>query len=308
MQHPIGEHALLADSRTAALIDPEGTVAWLCWPWIDSTPLFFSILDDARGGGLSLRPARADARLVSRRYHTRSLVLETVWQVGNARLTVEDALALGDGPLLVRSMRAEGDTVDMLATVNLPSWPGTPASLRTHGATVELVGVARVAVHARSDWEPAPHGAVCHFSVQPGVPATITLGTVEARPPAAALDATLVEWRQTIPLVTASSVRPGIDDLLATTAAVLVGTPQARWRHRGGSNNIAAAVAGVVPNVGLPVLLASQLVTGSARHAPARSCRSSAVARSIHRERRVQSRGRCRWCGSMGVHRPSKSR
>src|SRR6202035_1371833 len=109
MQHAIGEHALLADSRTAALIDPDGNVAWLCWPWIDSTPLFFSILDDARGGMFSLRPARPDARVVSRRYHSRSLVLETVWQIGGARLIVDDALALGDGPLLVRAVRAEGD-------------------------------------------------------------------------------------------------------------------------------------------------------------------------------------------------------
>src|ERR1700688_4952216 len=106
MQHPIGEHALLADSRTAALIDPDGNVAWLCWPWIDSTPLLFSILDAERGGTFALRPARSDARLVSRRYRSRSLVLETFWEVGGARLIVEDALDLGEGPLLVRSLRA----------------------------------------------------------------------------------------------------------------------------------------------------------------------------------------------------------
>ncbi len=42
MQHPIGEHALLADRRTAALVDPDGNIAWLCWPWIelDTTLLF----------------------------------------------------------------------------------------------------------------------------------------------------------------------------------------------------------------------------------------------------------------------------
>src|SRR4029077_862790 len=103
MQHPIGEHALLADSRTAALIDPDGNVAWLCWPWIDSTPLLFSILDTDRGGAFCVRPARPDALVVSRRYHARSLVLETVWEVGAARLIVEDALDLGEGPMLVRS-------------------------------------------------------------------------------------------------------------------------------------------------------------------------------------------------------------
>src|SRR4029077_19623365 len=117
MQHPIGEHALLADSRTAALIDPDGNVAWLCWPWIDSTPLLFSILDDKRGGSFSLRPARPGARLASRRYHPRSLVLETVWEVGAAQLIVEDALDLGEGPLLVRTVRARGDSIPVLVTV-----------------------------------------------------------------------------------------------------------------------------------------------------------------------------------------------
>ena len=125
MQHPIGEHALLADSRTAALIDPDGNVAWLCWPWIDSTPLLFSILDADRGGAFSVRPARPDARVVSRRYHPRSLVLETVWEVGGARLIVEDALDLDVGPLLIRSLRAEGDAVEVLVHLTAPAWPGT---------------------------------------------------------------------------------------------------------------------------------------------------------------------------------------
>ena len=52
------------------------------------------MLDDERGGRFALGPARADARVVSRRYHARSLVLETVWQVGGARLVVDDALDL----------------------------------------------------------------------------------------------------------------------------------------------------------------------------------------------------------------------
>lgn len=223
MQHPIGEHALLADSRTAALIDPDGNVAWLCWPWIDSTPLFFSILDGQLGGAFSLRPARPDARVVSRHYHARSLVLETVWDAGGARLIVEDALALGQGPLLVRAMHAQGGAVDVLATANVPAWPGTRASLRTHGVTAEMDGVTRVAVHAPCEWEPAEDGASCRFSVQPDLPATITLGNVASPSGAAVIDSTLAEWRQSIPMVTTSSQPRGTDDLLGTTAAVLVG-------------------------------------------------------------------------------------
>lgn len=224
MQHPIGEHALLADCRTAALIDPDGNVAWLCWPWIDSTPLFFSILDEGRGGMFSLRPARPDARVVSRRYHPRSLVLETVWQIGSARLIVDDALDLADGPLLMRAVRAEGGAVAVMVGLTAPSWPGTAAVVRVHDDSLELEGAARVAVHAPSGWTPAANGATCEFTVDPGTPATVTLSSAGGPARAAAgVTSTLIEWRRTIPVLTAPEPMPDTGDLLATTAAVLVG-------------------------------------------------------------------------------------
>src|SRR5579863_7330949 len=145
MQHPIGEHALLADSRTAALIDPDGNVAWLCWPWVDSTPLLFSILDEERGGGFSIRPEQRGARIVSRRYHARSLVLETVWSVNAARLIVEDALDLGDEPLLVRRLRAEGGDVDVRVGFRAPIWDGARASTTVAGETLEVHTGVRIA-------------------------------------------------------------------------------------------------------------------------------------------------------------------
>jgi alpha,alpha-trehalase len=230
MQHPIGEHALLADSRTAALIDPDGNVAWLCWPWIDSKPLLFSILDDERGGRFSLRPARADAHLVSRRYHSRTLVLETVWQVGLSRLIVDDALDLGNGPRLARRLRAEGDAIDVRVSLDAPAWPGTRTSLRVHGTSLDVEGVARVAVHAPSEWRVTENGAACEFTLQPGAPATITLRSANAQPRASGFDETLAEWRRTIPKLDGATSISGVGDLLATTAAVLVGLR----RHNGG--------------------------------------------------------------------------
>jgi GH15 family glucan-1,4-alpha-glucosidase len=225
MPCPIGEHALLADSRTAALIDPGGNVAWLCWPWIDSTPMLFSILDAERGGTFALRPARSDARLVSRRYQSRSLVLETVWDVGGAWLIVEDALDLGEGPLLVRSLRAEGDAVDVVVNVTAPRWPGTPASLRMFGHSVELGGVSRVVVRAASRWEVRPGCAICELTVHPGSPQTVTLGTADTAPRAPSINATRAEWQRTIPETIASmdARLPEAGDLLGTTAAVLLG-------------------------------------------------------------------------------------
>src|ERR1700730_17680405 len=225
MQHPTGEHALLADSRTAALIDPDGNVAWLCWPRIDSTPMLFSILDAERGGRFFVRPARPSARVVSRRYHSRSLVLETVWEVGSARLIVEDALDLGTGPLLVRSLRAEGDVVDVLVSVTAPSWPGTAATLRVFDRSVELAGVSRVVIHAPSRWEAHHGGATCELTVDPERSETVTLGTADIAPHAVSIGSTLAAWQQLIPEAIASSDVRTADagNLLGTTAAVLLG-------------------------------------------------------------------------------------
>ncbi|MFI5284722.1 MAG: glycoside hydrolase family 15 protein [Candidatus Dormibacteria bacterium] len=223
MQHPIGEHALLADSRTAALVDPAGNVAWLCWPWIDSTPLFFSILDDVRGGAFSVRPQRAEAIVISRRYHPRSLVLETVWQVGAARLTVDDALDLGDSPLLVRSMRAEGDAIDVVVEVRTPAWPGTVAALRVLDNAVELDGVSHVVVHGPSAWETNGEGAVTRLQVRWGSAATVTLGTAGAVRRAFSIGTTIAEWQQTIPAMNPHAGAQVAGDLLETTAAVLIG-------------------------------------------------------------------------------------
>ena len=153
MQHPIGEHALLADSGPPRSSIPTATWRGSAGRGSTATPLLFSILDADRGGTFSLRPALREARVLSRRYHPRSLVLETVWEVGPARLIVDEALDLEEGPLLVRSVRAEGDAVDVTATVSAPAWPGTAASLRIIDHALELDGVSRVVVHAPSRWE-----------------------------------------------------------------------------------------------------------------------------------------------------------
>jgi GH15 family glucan-1,4-alpha-glucosidase len=231
MQHPIGEHALLADSRTAALIAPDGDVAWLCWPRVDSTPLLFSILDDERGGGLSVRPAQQGARVVARRYHSRSLVLESVWEVEGARLIVEDALDLGEHPLLLRRLRANGGGVDVAVHFRTPVWPGTRALLRLENDVLEVTGVSRVAITAPGAWRATSDGAACTFRLHDGDTATVTLGTPESDPRAGNIDTTLTQWHALVPpsttydlhLADSRSDESTIRDLLGITTAVLLG-------------------------------------------------------------------------------------
>src|SRR6476646_4114365 len=70
----IESYAIIGDGRSAALIDCDGSIDWLCWPRFDSPPLFARLLDE-RGGAWRLAPT-APAR-VTRRYVGHTNVLAT---------------------------------------------------------------------------------------------------------------------------------------------------------------------------------------------------------------------------------------
>jgi GH15 family glucan-1,4-alpha-glucosidase len=51
---PIGEHGLIGDLRTVALVGTDGTIDWYCCPSFDAPSVFASILDADRGGSFDL--------------------------------------------------------------------------------------------------------------------------------------------------------------------------------------------------------------------------------------------------------------
>jgi GH15 family glucan-1,4-alpha-glucosidase len=165
VQHPIGDHALLADGRTAALVDPGGNIAWLCWPRIDSSPCLLGLLDDVVGGMFVLAPVDPGATIVERAYEPGTLILRTVWRTSGGELTVRDALACDGPPRLVRSLRAHG-SIEVAARVAL-----APDAARVHalpvvdGAALRVTGSGLdVAVHAPHPWTIDSHGvAECRF-------------------------------------------------------------------------------------------------------------------------------------------------
>ncbi|RKR29748.1 glycoside hydrolase family 15 protein [Arthrobacter oryzae] len=91
---PIADYALLSDCRSAALVSAAGSVDWLCFPRFDSPSVFGRILgQDA--GFWSVRPAGKYRS--TRRYLGPTMVLETTHTAADGRLSVTEALALGDG-------------------------------------------------------------------------------------------------------------------------------------------------------------------------------------------------------------------
>ncbi|MEV0345030.1 glycoside hydrolase family 15 protein [Nonomuraea sp. NPDC050680] len=51
---PIGEHGLIGDLRTVALVGTNGTIDWYCCPSFDAPSVFASILDADKGGSFQL--------------------------------------------------------------------------------------------------------------------------------------------------------------------------------------------------------------------------------------------------------------
>ncbi len=91
---PIGDHALLSDCHSAALVDCVGSVEWWCAPRFDSPSLFARLLDDG-AGHFRVGPV-AHAR-VERRYVDGALVLITTFDTASGKVELTDALAMGEG-------------------------------------------------------------------------------------------------------------------------------------------------------------------------------------------------------------------
>jgi len=146
----VGEHALLSDCSSAALVTRGGSVDWLCLPRFDSAPVLARLLDDD-AGYLLLRPVDREA-VAARRYLPYSLVLETVWTCASGQVVVQDALALGDH--------------EREHNLGLTS-PGVllRSGLCTSG-TVEM----------RVEWAPRPEFGLIHPRLQPVAGGVLSLG------------------------------------------------------------------------------------------------------------------------------------
>jgi GH15 family glucan-1,4-alpha-glucosidase len=91
---PVANYGLLADCNSAALVDRDGSIDWLCLPRYDSDAIFARLLDPG-AGHWTIRPA--GAYRAERRYLPGTLVVETTFTTDTGRVTLTDAMAFAEG-------------------------------------------------------------------------------------------------------------------------------------------------------------------------------------------------------------------
>jgi GH15 family glucan-1,4-alpha-glucosidase len=98
----IEDYALIGDCETAALVDHQGSMDWLCWPTFSSEACFAALLGGAGNGFWKVWPAR-DKCTTSRRYRGDTLILETIFEHKDGAVRLIDFMPVrGDYSDVVR--------------------------------------------------------------------------------------------------------------------------------------------------------------------------------------------------------------
>ena len=79
MAAKIEDYALIGDCETAALVDRNGSIDWLCWPDFSSEACFASLLGTEDNGCWKITPCDGDWK-TTRCYRDHTLILETTFQ------------------------------------------------------------------------------------------------------------------------------------------------------------------------------------------------------------------------------------
>lgn len=184
---PIEDHALIGDTRTAALVTSRGEIDWMCVPRFESKPVFGSLIGGEQGGRFSVSPRAV--REVERHYRPGSAVLETTWETATGRARLTDGLVadLSHGllpqVLLVRRLEAIEGHVDAEVVFDPRMDLGEPPRRLRKQAGTLIVEWGSVALLLRSapDLGISP-GRASELRVQAGNGMTLVLAAADRAP------------------------------------------------------------------------------------------------------------------------------
>ena len=206
---PIGDYALLGDTRTAALLSSAGAIDWMCVPRFDRESIFGRLVGGPEAGSFTVHVADPSARLDHRGYVPGSAVVEATWSTASGTVTTRDGLVarvagqLLPSSLLVREVHVTGAPapVDVCFDPRLGPARRQPSVRRREDALVCSWGSLAVALTGS---EPGLSPGIVHrVVVEPGRPLVLALAVADREPlvyvdPRSAVEAlarTDEEWR-----------------------------------------------------------------------------------------------------------------
>ncbi len=159
---PIANYGLLADCNSAALVDRDGSIDWLCLPRYDSDAIFARLLDPDAGHWW-IRPA--GSYTATRRYLPGTLVMETVFTTETGQVRLTDAMALAEGQRghelgydapheLLRSVEGVSGEVELrLELAPRPQYGLVKPLIRIEDGGARTFGAGRISVRSAAPLE-----------------------------------------------------------------------------------------------------------------------------------------------------------
>jgi len=176
MPAAIADYALIGDCETAALVDRNGSIDWLCLPRFDSPACFAALLGSPENGRWQLRP-HDDAR-VARRYRPRTLILETEFRTATGKATLIDFMPLHKGnPRIIRIVRGDRGEIrmEMDLAIRFDYGLTVPWVTQQNGLLFAVAGPHRLVLRSSVPTQGRGLHTVADFSVKAGETARFVL-------------------------------------------------------------------------------------------------------------------------------------
>ncbi len=207
----IGEHGIIGNLDTAALVATDGTIDFMCWPHLDGPTLFAALLDPDNGGEFSIVPELPDARTLQL-YLPDTNVLSTQWLAEDGAAEVLDLMPHPDVNgsvcrMLIRRVKATRGKVRfaLKCSPRFDYARTLPEVHRIDGGVLFCDGAeSEIRLTATSPLEPGEHEATARFALEVGEVGYFVLSAIDAEAPhapdaddlARTIDQTIAAWRR----------------------------------------------------------------------------------------------------------------
>jgi GH15 family glucan-1,4-alpha-glucosidase len=184
----IEDYAVIGDCETAALVNRNGSIDWLCWPAFDSDACFSALLGSKEHGRWLITP-EAEITKCSRRYRGDTLILETRLETADGAVTLIDFMPpRGAASDIVRIVRGEHGRVAMRTELVIRFGFGIniPWVRREDGALLAVCGPDMAVLRSPIETHGENMTTVASFEVKAGdsIPFVLSYGPSHLKVPA----------------------------------------------------------------------------------------------------------------------------